>query len=110
MGRRTVESELRQWRPRAEDPGTVATPTRPPAVPAPPTPARRSGPAPDLSIPDYEALSASQVVRRLDGLGPAELEAVYRHEASTRRRRTILHRVQQLLGHEGTPGPNRPPA
>ncbi len=110
MGRRTVESELRRWRFRAEDPDTGATPARPPAVPAPapPAPARRSGPAPDLAIPDYEALSASQVVRRLDGLGPSELEALYRHEAATRRRRTILHRVQQLLGREGTPGPNRP--
>ena len=58
----------------------------------------------NLAIPDYGALSASQVVRRLDGLGPADLEAVYRHEAGTRRRRTILHRAQQLLGAEETPG------
>jgi hypothetical protein len=44
------------------------------------------------------------VVRRLDGLGPKELEAVYRHEAATRGRRTILHRAQQLLGSEDPPG------
>jgi hypothetical protein len=62
-------------------------------------------PAPaDLAIPDYDTLSASQVVRRLDGLGPKELEAVYRHEAATRGRRTILHRAQQLLGSEDPPG------
>lgn len=58
----------------------------------------------DLAIPGYDTLSASQVVRRLDGLGPRELEAVYRHESAGRRRRTILHRAQQLLGLEPTPG------
>jgi hypothetical protein len=63
-----------------------------------------------LAIPGYEALSASQVVRRLDGLAPTELEAIYEHEAATRRRRTILHRTQQLLGHEDAPGPASWPA
>lgn len=60
----------------------------------------------DLAIPDYRALSASQVVRRLDGLGPEELEALYRYEATTRGRRTILHRAQQLLGREEPPVPS----
>ena len=59
----------------------------------------------DDAIPGYAALSASQVVPRLDSLGPPELESVYRHEATTRRRRTILHRAQQLLGLEHPPGP-----
>lgn len=58
----------------------------------------------NLAIPEYDTLSASQVVRRLDGLGSQELEAVYRHEAATRGRRTILHRAQQLLGSEDVPG------
>ncbi len=58
----------------------------------------------DLAIPGYDSLSASQVVRRLDGLGTRELEAVYRHESAGRHRRTILHRAQQLLGLEPTPG------
>jgi hypothetical protein len=83
-----------------------------PAVPGPTearlhpvAPATAFAPAPpDIAIPDYDTLSASQVVRRLDGLGPAELEAVYRHEAATRSRRTILHRAQQLLGTEDLPG------
>lgn len=73
-----------------------------------PTAAPTSGePTPegvDLAIPGYDSLSASQVVRRLDGLGPRELEAIYHHEAAGRRRRTILHRAQQLLGLEPTPG------
>jgi hypothetical protein len=58
---------------------------------------RATSAAAAAAIEGYDTLSASQVVRRLDGLGPEELRAVYRHEAATRGRRTILHRVQQLL-------------
>jgi hypothetical protein len=50
-----------------------------------------------LAIPGYDSLSASQVVQRLEGLSPSELEEVRAHEASHRQRRTILHRVEQLL-------------
>ena len=68
--------------------GAVTTPTRPakrpPAAPA------------TLGIPGYESLSASQVVARLDGLTPAQLEAVKGYESSTRRRRTILGRISQI--------------
>ena len=49
-----------------------------------------------LAIPDYDNLSASQVVPRLDGLTPAELDAVLRYERGHRHRRTILNRVAQL--------------
>ncbi|MGH8989565.1 MAG: hypothetical protein ACRDXC_13390, partial [Acidimicrobiales bacterium] len=52
----------------------------------------------DRAISDYDALAASQVVRRLDGLAQDELRAVVRHELATRGRRTILHRAEQLLG------------
>jgi hypothetical protein len=62
----------------------------------------------DTAISGYDTLSASQVVRRLDGLDPVALQAVYHHEAATRGRRTILHRVQQLLGAEGVPGASAP--
>jgi hypothetical protein len=116
MGRRTIESELRRWRPPTDDavdePTTQTVPPPPPVVrlePAREAP-RRPATSPSLAIPDYEALSASQVVRRLDGLGAEELEAIYEHEASTRRRRTILHRTQQLLGREDAPGPASWPA
>ena len=37
------------------------------------------------------------MVRRLESLGPDELHAVQRYEASTRNRRTILNRASQLL-------------
>jgi hypothetical protein len=49
------------------------------------------------ALADYDTLSASQVVRRLESLGPEELHAVQRYEASTRNRRTILNRASQLL-------------
>jgi hypothetical protein len=49
-----------------------------------------------LAIPDYESLSASQVVPRLDGLDADELEAVRTYEAGTRRRKTILNKIAQL--------------
>jgi hypothetical protein len=63
-------------------------------------PAAGTGPdRPDvaaLSIPDYDSLSAPQVVQRLDGLSASELEAVRSYEAATRGRKTILSRVAQL--------------
>ena len=73
------------------------------AAPADVPPDRR--PAPDAddeatlgaALADYDTLSASQVVRRLDGLGPEELRAVQRYESATRHRRTILNRASQLL-------------
>lgn len=55
-----------------------------------------SGPSGDLPIPGYDTLAASQVVERLASLTAVELEAVRRHEAATRRRRTVLHRIAQL--------------
>lgn len=53
-------------------------------------------PTPPEAIPDYDALAASQVVPRLQGLDRDELGAVERYEAATRGRRTILNRVAQL--------------
>jgi hypothetical protein len=55
-------------------------------------------PVASLAIPGYDTLSASQVVQRLAGLAPAELEAVRSYEAATRQRRTILTKVAQLQG------------
>jgi hypothetical protein len=60
-------------------------------------PAADAGP-PALAIPGYDTLSASQVIPRLDALRPDELEAVRRHEADHRARRTILSRIAQLQG------------
>jgi len=74
-----------------------------PADPTIPTPSTTGGvnghvpPVAALSIPGFDALSASQVVQRLDGLNRTELVSVRTYEASTRGRRTILNRVDQLL-------------
>jgi hypothetical protein len=71
----------------------VAPPQEPPTRPV-------NGHVPDvasLAIPGFDTLSASQVVQRLDGLSRSELVAVRTYETSTRGRRTILSRVDQLL-------------
>jgi len=51
-----------------------------------------------LAIPDYESLSASQVVPRLEGLSHGELDAVRGYEAAHRGRKTILNKIAQLQG------------
>jgi len=50
----------------------------------------------ELPIEGYDSLAASQVVMRLASLTADELEAVRRHEASHRARRTILGKISQL--------------
>lgn len=87
-----------------------AAPSRPTAAPSTPpaaadpvgaAPAEPAEPVPDadsLGITDYDALSASQVVPRLDGLAAAELDAVRRYEAANRGRKTILSKIAQLQG------------
>lgn len=52
-----------------------------------------------LAIPDYESLSASQVVPRLSSLSVEELEAARAYEAAHRGRKTILNKIAQLSGH-----------
>jgi hypothetical protein len=54
--------------------------------------------AASLAIPDYDGLSASQVVNRLAGLSPVELKNVQLYEAAHRGRKTILSKVAQLQG------------
>lgn len=77
---------------------TPAPPPRPPrARPEPAAPAAPAGPPVEtLAIPDYDSLSASQVVPRLAGLSDDELEAVRAYEAAHRSRKTILNRIGQL--------------
>ena len=68
------------------EPTTTTTTTT--AAPAPA--------ATTLVIPDYDELSASQVVERLDGLPASELDAVRAYEEAHRARRTILFKIEQL--------------
>jgi hypothetical protein len=65
-----------------------------PSEAAPPAPT--SGRAPHLAIPDYDELSASQVVDRLEGLRPEELAAIRDYESAHRGRNTILGKIEQL--------------
>jgi len=77
----------------------AAAPTTPRAGEPPNGPsatASTASAAPDLAIPDYDALSASQVVEHLEGLGDAELEAIRAHEVANRGRATILGKIEQL--------------
>jgi hypothetical protein len=60
------------------------------------TNANRSASSAHLPIPGYDALSASQVVERLAGLGGDELGAVRDYEMANRKRRTILGKIDQL--------------
>lgn len=76
-------------------PGSRRAPERAPeSKPAAATTATTT--APDLAIPDYDALSASQVVDRLEGLSAAELDAIRAHEVANRGRATILGKIEQL--------------
>jgi hypothetical protein len=56
------------------------------------------GDAVHLPIDEYESLAASHVVARLDNLTPTELRQVRRFEAAHRARRTVIGRIDQLLG------------
>jgi hypothetical protein len=51
---------------------------------------------PALPIPGYDQLAASQVIARLPGLSPTELDRIEDHESAHRRRRTVLARISQL--------------
>jgi hypothetical protein len=75
---------------------SAPTPPTPPTRPKPPEPNGESASTAGLPIPGYDALSASQVVERLIGLAPDELDAVHAYETSHRQRRTILGKIEQL--------------
>ena len=61
-------------------------------------PASADGDADDLPIEAYESLAASHVVARLEALSPSELQQIRQFEAAHRGRRTVLGKIDQLLG------------
>jgi hypothetical protein len=86
-------------RARVPVPRPVGATPRPDRPPRPPGDAEESISVVDvdtLAIPGYDSLSASQVVPRLAGLSPDELEQVRRYEAGNRGRKTILNKIAQL--------------
>jgi len=111
----TAIAGLLQWRYNDLTPtasGTASAPASGPdsasassagaSAPAPTLAAANGGAAADapdvdtLPIPDYDELSASQVVERLQGLDHDSLELVRRYEAAHRSRNTILGKIAQL--------------
>ena len=54
-------------------------------------------PVASLAIADYDSLAATQVVERLEGLSPSELEAIRSYEVAHRSRYTILGKIDQLI-------------
>ncbi|HLH29282.1 MAG TPA: hypothetical protein VKW77_10215 [Acidimicrobiales bacterium] len=81
--------------PRSEREATTGTARGPRVAPRPGD--GNVPPVSALAIPGFDTLSASQVVQRLDGLSREQLVSVRAYETSTRGRRTILNRVDQLL-------------
>jgi hypothetical protein len=51
----------------------------------------------DLPIPAYDALKASEILRRLDGLDAEELELLQTYESATKRRSTVISKIESLL-------------
>ncbi len=78
------------------EPAPQSTPPAPAEPVEPVEPVVPPPPSGDLAIPGYDALSASQVVQRLAGLAPDELEQVRAYEAATRGRKTVLTKISQL--------------
>jgi hypothetical protein len=90
-----IESEP----PVAEAPRSEPSAPEPATAPSPPPDAAWKGDVPTsdaLPIPDYDELSASQVVERLEGLDRESLEAIRRYESEHRGRNTILGKIAQL--------------
>jgi hypothetical protein len=98
--KRFADTALAGRRPPRDERATVV-PIRPVPAPVPDPPAdaapvEPAPPAASLGIPDYDVLSASQVVPRLPGLSTDELDAVRRYETAPRGRKTILAKIAQL--------------
>ena len=96
-----AEDQETTWRPEADVPPVSAF-TDPGSAPLADQAAagasdHDAGPAvEDLPIPDYDELSASQVIERLEGLDASSLDAIRSYEASHRGRNTILGKIAQL--------------
>jgi hypothetical protein len=75
-------------------PAEHATVRYEPAVSSPPRSPTGSGG--HLAIPDYDELSASQVIEHLDGLSRPELHAIREYEAAHRARNTVIGKIEQL--------------
>jgi hypothetical protein len=87
-----------QGRPDGAPATSAAGASRPATQPPAPVvrPQHNGEVAATLAIPDYDSLSASQVVPRLESLSGGELDAVRAYESANRGRKTILNKIDQL--------------
>jgi hypothetical protein len=109
-GASTAAEESAPAEPTPESAPESAPEPTPEPTPEPPAPAAPAAPAASgsadatddvpsaetLPIPDYDELSASQVVERLEGLDRESLESIRRYESEHRGRNTILGKIAQL--------------
>jgi hypothetical protein len=51
----------------------------------------------DLPIAAYDSLKAPEIMRRLDGLDADDLELLQKYESATKRRSTVISRIESLL-------------
>jgi hypothetical protein len=84
-------------KPSSNGPSAPEMPATQTCAPVASSPAHGPGAA-ELAITDYDSLSASQVVPRLEGLSGDELAAVRDYETAHRGRKTILSKIAQLQG------------
>jgi hypothetical protein len=95
---RSVPTERADTTSAATATATASRPATEPATPpdVPVSPAADAPAVESLPIPDYDELSASQVIERLEGLDRASLDAIRAYEAQHRARNTILGKIAQL--------------
>lgn len=103
IGKLAVDQGLAELRQRLE--AVVASPEVPtasdrrPSAAYPTNPAGAPPPAPDagtLALADYDHLPATDIVAKLDGLEPDELDAIEAYERAGRARRTVLGKIDRL--------------
>ncbi len=58
---------------------------------------RRGAPDRKLPIEDYDALTVHEVISRLEGLPPEELQAVRSYEVKHKNRKTLLRKLDTKL-------------
>jgi hypothetical protein len=104
QGKRQFEERFRSatqgvWPqpPAASEAEPTRTPSHetPSAEPTPPV-ETDAAVADDLPIARYDTLSASQVLSHLSSLDAGQRESIAAYERATRKRRTILNRIEQL--------------
>jgi hypothetical protein len=105
IGKLAVDQGLAELRQRLEaivpTPDVPTAPDRRPAATDPTRPVGDPRPAPDagtLALADYDHLPATDIVAKLDGLEPDELDAIETYERAGRARRTVLGKIDRLRG------------